>query len=105
MLLTKRIAASGNEIGLLAAPQPAPQKYVFEVFWWSASSPFQIQHTGNFKLVFNVSPASDKKTLKLRAKTLNFTSPFPLPFHTLYIVPKTSCAWTASEFFERFAAR
>ena len=30
MSLTKRIAASGNEIGLLAAPQPAPQKYVFE---------------------------------------------------------------------------
>ena len=78
------------------------------VFCWSASSPLKIQNTGNFKLVFNVSPVGDDKPQnlerKLKTLSLNFAYRFPLPLHT-YIVPKTNCAYTASEFFESFEGR
>ena len=79
------------------------------VFCWSASSSFKIQNTSNFKLVFNVSLVGDEKSQnlerKLKTSSLNFASCFPLPFHILYIVQKTNCACTGSEFFESFEAR
>ena len=39
------------------------------VFCWSSSSPFKIQNTSTFKLVFNVSLVGDEKPQNLRVKT------------------------------------
>ena len=56
------------------------------VFCWSASSPFNIQNTGNFELVFNASLVGDKKTPRLRAKTKDLIFKLRLSLFTHYIL-------------------
>ena len=66
------------------------------VFCWSASSPFNIQNTGNFELVFNASLVGDKKTPRLRAKTKDLIFKLRLSFpssfsHIIYCAKDKLC--------------
>ena len=66
------------------------------VFCWSSSSPFKIQNTSTFKLVFKVSLVGDEKPQNLRVKTeklifklrLLFPSSFP---HIKYCAKDKLC--------------